>query len=236
MDTSRCADYVDKFKEEVANRMKEYRIALLQHMKSESARSMNERLQSMLLQENAMARSVQKIMIDELMAVFRETFTNNSKLQDAAITAAIAEVAGETVKRDPVSTFFNDGLASFRSDKPSEIVKRCTAAFEAREKEFLDAFSIGEAEAAEVGALAKQCQDGNGMDLTRLSEEQLQRAQKLFDTFNHRFGYYVPSVPGTVGAMAKEGEAFIDEVNKEVSLYAQEINRSRLGAFLRAFA
>ncbi|GIX61776.1 uncharacterized protein BcabD6B2_12110 [Babesia caballi] len=236
MDTSKSADYVDRFKEEVSQRMREYRGALLRHMKSESARLMNERLQSMLLQEAAISRSVQQTMVDELMAVFRETFVKSSKLQDAAISSAISEIAGEPSKRDPVFTFFNDGLAAFQSEKSNEVVKRCKAAFKAREQEFLDAFSVGEAEAAEVNALARQCQDGSGMDLTRLSEEQLRRAQQLFESFNQRFGYYVPSVVGAVGAMARDGEAFIDEVNKEVGRCAQEIAHSRLSAFLRAFA
>ncbi|GFE52942.1 BT1 folate biopterin transporter family related [Babesia ovis] len=235
MDTSKCEEYVDRFKDEVANRMKEYRMALLQHMKSESARLMNERLQSMLLQETAMSRSVQKTMVDELMAVFRETFTKNTKLQDAAISSAISEIAGEPSKRDPVFTFFNDGLASFRSNKPSEIVKRCKAAFEAREREFLDSFTVGEKEAAEVSALAKQCKNGDNVDLTRLSEEQLKRAQQLFETFNQRFGYYVPDVAGAVAAMGRDGEVFIDNINKEVARCAQEVRQSRLSNFLRAF-
>ncbi|ORM41136.1 uncharacterized protein BXIN_0408 [Babesia sp. Xinjiang] len=235
MDTSRCADYVEQFKDEVATRMKEYRAALLHHMKKESARLMNERLQNMLLQENAISRSVQKTMVDELMSVFRETFPKNAKLQDAAINAAISEIAGETPKRDPVFTFFNDGLASFRSNKPSEIVKRCKAAFESQERQFLEAFTIGEKEAAEVSALARQCQDGDGMDLSRLSEDQLRRAQQLFESFNHRFGYYVPDVAGAVAAMGREGESFIDNINKEVSRCAADIRQSHLIAFLRAF-
>eukprot|EP00371_Babesia_bovis_P002783 XP_001611430.1 hypothetical protein [Babesia bovis T2Bo] len=186
MDTSKCAEYVDQFRHEVSHRMKEYRVALLQHMKSESSRLMNERLQNMLLQESAMSRSVQKTMVDELMAVFHETFQKTPKLQDAAITSAISEIAGDPNKRDPVFTFFNDGLAAFRSGKPSEIVKRCKTAFDARESEFLDSFTVGEHEAAEVSALAKQCKSGDTFDLSLLSDDQMKRVQHLFNLFNQR--------------------------------------------------
>lgn len=236
MDTSKCANYVDNFRDEVAHRMKEYRRALLLHMKNEAARKMNEKLHSIMLQENTMARSVQKTMVDELMNAFKEAFVNNSKMQDAVITSAIADISGEpSTMVDPVYTFFTDGLASFQNNTTSEIVTRCKKMFEKREQEFLDAFTVGPAEAAEVSALAKHCHDGDSMDISRLTEEQLTRAQELFDIFNNRLGYYVPNVASAVNAMTAEGESYINEVNEEVHRCAQEVVHSRLGAFLRAF-
>ncbi|KAK1444926.1 hypothetical protein BgAZ_108320 [Babesia gibsoni] len=210
MDTSKCTEYVDKFREEVSARMKEYRKALLLQIKNEAARKMNEKLNSMMLQENTMVRSVQKTMVDELIALFKENFSKNAKMQEASITSALADIVGKPqVDVDPVYNFFNDGLASFQN--------------------------VRSAEALEVGQLAQKCRDGDSMDLSRLSDTELDRAQQLFDTFNNRFGYYVPEVAVAVEAMAKGGEGYIKEVNDEVNRCAQEVVRSRLAAFLKAF-
>ncbi|EKX74140.1 conserved hypothetical protein [Theileria equi strain WA] len=210
LEDSKCNEYVENFKSEVIKRMDEYRRALLLKMKVDATKMMNDKLSSIALQENAIANSLERNIVTEMVKLFTQVFATSDKMKDDAVLSAIDEIKGDYHKeKDPLYKFFFDSLGEFQKKKSTNaIVKRCNDVFDKKEKEFLDMYTIRPNEYDEVSSLAKLCKSESGFDLEKLDSQQFDRLNTLFDSFNERMGYFVPALPEVAGAYP---DPFVDQ-------------------------
>ncbi|KAK2196916.1 hypothetical protein BdWA1_002165 [Babesia duncani] len=233
-----CARQVVSFKPELIQRMQNYRMALISKLKREMTDKMHARLRAMALEEGAIASNLEMRMVQHLMNNFWKTFATNETMKSDAITAAIADVSGETSKDlDPVFQFVNNQLKAIeQNDTSVALVQECHKLYNILEAEFVNSHSITAAEHEELKDLANACtvEDGS-FDLLKLTEEQMNRLTRLYSLINSKMGYYVPQVSGDfIKAINTQQTQMLQGVIKETSATLERLNRESIVSFLQA--
>jgi hypothetical protein len=190
--------------------------------------------------ESASAGNMQDLLVNETYRLFKDAFSHDSKLQEAAFESALSSIKGGSSKKaasasdDPVLKHFSDAIRSVetadwsktKADANGSIVERIANVKKQAESEFKKMFYVSKAEAAEIKEIAKMAAG----DLAKLPAEKMKRLDDLYTAVNNRVGFVVSSESSIMAPAAGDQEAA-----KQVEAVSNKIKQERLKAFISAF-
>lgn len=245
---SKCVEYLKDFKVETEDKIGAYRKALVLKMKDDLSERAVKQLQAVASFEAGMGASLQDLVVREAAASFREAFPQNKGMQDKAFSAALKSLAGESLKAgdDPVAGHFEAAFGSLQSvdlmktkgNATGTLPERVAFAQQVKEQEFRQTFMVTQEEAGEVRKLAGQAKSGDGYDFSKLSQDAAERLDALYASINAKVGYSLPETLGTrpVDATSdSSANAYIDQVNQQLTSAASKLREARLRSFVQAF-
>jgi hypothetical protein len=231
---SNAVEYLEKFKAETQSSFVDLRQALISQQKQQVVDRMNAQLNAISRMESASAGNMQDLLVNETSRLFKEAFSHDSKLQEAAFESALASIKSskKTSAEDPVLKHFADAIRSVetadwsktKADANGSIVERIANVKKQAESEFKKMFYVSKSEATEIREMAKLAAG----DITRLPADKLKKLDELYTSINNRVGFVVPSESSILAA----GDA---EAAKRVDAIANKIKQERLKAFISAF-
>lgn len=240
-DTNAVA-YLQDLKPATEKKFAAYRAALIADHKRRVTERVERQLNSLRNAEREVATGLQELMAREIMGAFRNTYSD--KMAASAFESAVANIAGEDSTTDPVKDFVLKALAEFQAVDLSKVsgkatgtvVERVAFAYQQREKNLLNNFTVRAEEAKKIAEIAKSC---NG-DASKLSAAQLDELDKIFRELHERVGFATLTekqvTPLAVPA-ALEGDAaaLVAQTKKAVDDAATKIRVARLQSFLGKF-
>jgi hypothetical protein len=244
---AKCVEYLGTFKQDTESKIAAYRQAMVEKMKADMSERALKQLQSITAFEASMGAAMQELVVREAAASFKDTFPNNSAMQDQAFSVAVKSLSGAPVDaaEDPVAVHFNSAfgslqgvdLSTVQGNPKGTLAERVAAAQTAKDLEFQQSFMVTGAEAAEVKSLAAGAKVGEGYDFSKLAPDAAERLESLYTSINAKVGFAMPDIsmkpiPQTSDSAAN---AYIDTVNAQLATASQQLKDARLKAFVSAF-
>ena len=237
---SNAVEYLKQFKSETQSSFVDLRQALVNQQKEQVTERLNAQLNAISRMESASAGNMQDLLVNETYRLFKDAFSHDSKLQEAAFESALSSIKGGSSKKaasasdDPVLKHFSDAIRSVetadwsktKADANGSIVERIANVKKQAESEFKKMFYVSKAEAAEIKEIAKMAAG----DLAKLPAEKMKRLDDLYTAVNNRVGFVVPSESSLMAPGAGDQEAA-----KQVEAVSNKIKQERLKAFISAF-
>lgn len=246
---AKCVEYLSEFKNETESKVASYKTALVMKMKEDLTAAATKQLQAISSFEAGMSTALQSLVVTEAASSFKEVFPTDAGMQSKAFSAAVKNLAGETVSasEDPVASYFEDAFASLAGadlstvsgDPKGTLAERVAYAQQAKEAEFKSTFMVTPAEAAEVKALVGEAEVDGDYDFSKLSEASAERLDALYASINAKVGYSLPTDLGTKSIPALSDAAvssYVDSINAQLETINASLRQARLKAFAQAFA
>ena len=242
---SSAVDYLKAFKGESQSSLAEFRGALVQQQKEAITERINAQLNAISRMEATNAGNMQELLVGETLQSFKSTFAKDSKLQEATLNAAIANIRGgaESTKEDPILKHFASSIqavdkADWTKVVPNEngtIVERIAQVRKVAESEFRKMFYVSKSDAEAVRALGKAASVGpSKFDFAKLDAAQMKKLEDLYTSINNRIGFAGVS-ENAIPALGESDSAFVVETSKQLAGVAQRIRNQRLSAFVNGF-
>jgi len=244
---AKCVEHLSTFKVDTESRIASYRQAIAGQMKADMTERALKQLQAIAAFEAGMGAAMQELVVREAASSFRETFPNDTGMQDRAFAAAVKSLGGGQLStdEDPVAAHFNAAfgslqgvdLAAVKGDAKGTLAERVAFAQQSKDEEFQQSFMVTGAEAAEVKKLAGAAKAGDGYDFSKLAPDAAERLDALYTSINAKVGFAMPDlamkpIPHTQDS---DANAYIDKVNAQLATAAAQLKATRLQAFVSAF-
>lgn len=91
---TKCLDYLSRFRGEVEDQMWHYRVALISQMRRRVTDRLTEKLNAIQQAEKLIQGSLQEVMVHEIVASFKDSYSSGSQLEEEALKSAIHGLAG----------------------------------------------------------------------------------------------------------------------------------------------
>jgi len=244
---TKCVEHLNTFKEDTEASIASYRSAIVMKMKEDLADRALKQLQSISSFEAGMGAAMQELVVREAAASFTDQFPSDVEMQSKAFSAAIKSLSGEAVGASdcPVASHFETAFQSLQgvdlatsiADPKGTLAERVAYAQQSKDAEFRQIFMVTAAEATEVKTLGEQAKEGEGYNFSKLSPAASERLEALYSAINAKVGYAMPDLAMTPIPMTadKAANAYIEQVNAQLSAGAQQLKQARLSAFVGAF-
>merc|ERR1740139_1491886 len=246
---AKCVEYLKGFRADAEVKMGSYKQAMVVSMKQDLSERALKQLQSISVFEAGMGSAMQELVVHEAAASFKEQYPKNSGMQDAAFTAAIKSLGGQTLTttEDPVASHFDQALKSLqgvdlmsaKGNATGTLPERVAFAQQAKEREFQQTFMVTAAEANEVKDLAGKAKSGDSFDFSKLPADSLKRLNSLYTSVNAKVGFALPESLGSKSIDASSDGAansYVDAVNAQLATTSNQLENARLAAFANSFA
>jgi len=244
---AKCVEYLSEFRGETESKMGEYKKALVLKMQEDLNLAAAKQLQSISGFEASMGSALQDLIVREAADSFKDKFPNDSAMQTAAFSSALASLSGGEAGKDPVSAHFEDAFSSLagvdlmssKGDPKGSMAERVAYAQQSKEAEFKQTFMVSPAEAAAVKKVVSEAKAGDNFDFSKLSEDSAKKLESLYTSINAKVGYSLPaslaSKPIETSSDAS-ANSYVDSVNRSLDQVQAELKEARLRSFARSFA